>query len=167
MKAIYGLYDNPQSAQRAFAGLRAAGVREQEIAVMSSKPFDDWEFGSRDKESSLTWLAGGGAAVGLVSAYLLTWVTQESWPINTGGMPIVTNWTNIIILFEMTMLGAVLVTVAGFLIMARLPGKVPEIYDPAVSGGSILVGVANPDESRVAALERALVAAGAERVKRR
>ena len=59
----------------------------------------------------MPWIAVIGAALGLTTAYLLTSVTQRAWAINTGGMPIVSNWTNMIIMFELTMLGAVLATV--------------------------------------------------------
>ena len=48
MKAIYGLYDDPHVAQRAVDNLRAAGVADAEITVMSSEPFDHFEFGHRD-----------------------------------------------------------------------------------------------------------------------
>jgi hypothetical protein len=123
---------------------------------MSSEPLEEWEFASQDRGTIMPWIAVAGAAVGLISAYLLTAVTQEAWPINTGGMPIVSNWTNIIILFEMTMLGAVMATVLTLLITARLPATLPRIYDPAVSDGKILVGVTAPAESQLASIERAL-----------
>jgi hypothetical protein len=91
----------------------------------------------------MPWVAIAGAVIGFLTAYFLTSVTQRAWEINTGGMPIVSNWTNIIILFEMTMLGAVLSTVLTLLATARLPGTLPALYDPAISDGRILVGVAN------------------------
>jgi hypothetical protein len=70
-------------------------------------------------------------------------------------MPIVTNWTNLIVIFELTMLGAILTTVATLLITARLPNfKKPALYDPAISDGRILIGVANP--SNAALVERTL-----------
>jgi hypothetical protein len=37
--AIYGLYDDPEVAQRAVDGLRAAGADDADIVVMSSEPF--------------------------------------------------------------------------------------------------------------------------------
>ena len=155
MKAIYGLYETPRGAQRAFNGLREE-VQVRDITVMSSEPLEEWEFASQDRVTFMPWIAVGGAVVGLISAYLLTAVTQQAWPINTGGMPIVSNWTNMIILFELTMLGAVLATVLTLLITARLPAKLPQIYDPAVSDGKILVGVAAPADSQLASIERAL-----------
>ena len=38
------------------------------------------------------------------AAVLLTTGTELAWPLNTGGMPIVAWWPNLVIIFEMTML---------------------------------------------------------------
>ena len=158
MTAIYGLYETPHQAQQAFDRLRAQGVSTREITVMSSEPHEDWEFANQDRTNFIPWVAVAGAAIGLASAYLLTALTQQSWPINTGGMPIVTNWTNIIILFELTMLGAVLATVFTLFVTAKLPSRLPKIYDPAVSDGKILVGVSDSSGVQLSDVERALSA---------
>lgn len=166
MSGIYGLYRTPQAAQRAFDGLRSEGVPVHEISVMSSEPFEEWEFASQDRPTVMPWIAVIGAALGLTTGYLLTSVTQRAWAINTGGMPIVTNWTNIIIMFELTMLGAVLATVLTLLLSARLPARLPRLYDPAVSRGRILIGVADPRDSQLSGIERALGGARAEVVQK-
>jgi hypothetical protein len=164
MMGIYGLYETPQAAQRAFEGLRAAGVVASDITVMSSEPLEEWEFASHDRTTVMPWIAVMGAALGLTAAYLLTAITQRSWPINTGGMPIVSNWTNIIIMFELTMLGAVLATVLTLLMTARLPSKISSMYDPAISNGRILIGVSRPQDAGLDRIERALKAADAEKL---
>ena len=73
-------------------------------------------------------------------------------------MPIVAWWPNLIIMFELTMLGAILATVVDAALTARLSGRGPELYDPEVTDGKILVGVVNPSQSAVAGLEAALTA---------
>lgn len=165
MKAIYGLYKTPEAAQLAFDSLRAEGIPARGITVMSAEPLDEWELGHQDHRTLMPWIAVGGAVLGLVGAYLLTALTQLAWPINTGGMPIVSNWTNIVILFELTMLSAVLATVLTFFRTARVPAKLPEFYDPAISDGRVLVGVANPQDSRLKVIDRALRGAHAEAVR--
>ena len=47
MKTIYALYPDGQSAQEAVDGLRAAGVAERDITVISSYPMEDFEFGRK------------------------------------------------------------------------------------------------------------------------
>ena len=162
MTAIYGLYDDPDTAQRAVDGLRAAGVADADIQVMSSEPFEEYEFSHRDSGTWMHWMAGVGGVAGFTGAYLLTTITQQSWPIKTSGMPIVAPWPNLIVLFEMTMLGAILASVLTLFVTARLPKRLPALYDPEVSNGYILVGVQGPARDFTAALE----GAGSGRVKR-
>jgi hypothetical protein len=150
MSAIYGLYKTPEAAQSVFEKLKAAGVSESEIVVMSSQPFERYPFGSRDHHTAMPWIAVFGAVIGLVGAYVLTSWTQKDWAINTGGMPIVSNWPNLIVIFELTMLHAVLATVITLVITARLGRRLPKFYDPQVSEGKILVGVGNiPDPKSI------------------
>jgi hypothetical protein len=158
MKAIYGLYPDPDSAQRAVDSLRATGLKDREITIVSAEPLEEYEFAHRDKQTVMTWIAAFGGLVGMISAYLLTTVTQQMWPINTGGMPIVSHWPNLIIIFELTMLGAVFATVITLLVAARLPGSAASIYDREVSNGKILIGVANPEDPN--RIERALRSGG-------
>jgi hypothetical protein len=66
----------------------------------------------------------------------------------------------------MTMLGAILATVSTLLITAKLPSRVPPLYDPEVTNGKILVGVQNPAAASLPALEQALMAGGAAELKR-
>ncbi len=162
MTAIYGLYDNPETAQRAVDGLRAAGVADADIQVMSSEPFEEFEFSHKDSATWIHWIAGLGGIVGLTGAYLLTTITQQSWPIKTSGMPIVAPWPNLIVMFEMTMLGAILATVLTLFVSAKLPKALPALYDPEVSNGYILVGVQQPASD----LTDALTSAGEGRVKK-
>ncbi len=158
MKAIYGLYSDPHVAQQAVDNLREAGVADAEITVISSEPFDHFEFGHRDAKTAMPWIAAGAAAVGLVATYYLLGASQRSWPLVTAGMPIVPNWTNMIIIFEMAMLSAILATVVTLLITAGIPSRGEKIYDPEVSDGYILVGVENPADA--SKLEPALAIEG-------
>jgi hypothetical protein len=51
-------------------------------------------------------------------------------------------------------------------ITAKLPSRLPPLYDPEVTNGMILVGVQNPAAATLPALERALLAGGASDLKR-
>ena len=158
MTAVYGLYDDPHVAQQAVNNLRAAGVKDGDITVISSEPFDHFEFGHRDAKTAMPWIAAAAGAAGLVLTYYLLGASQRSWALKTSGMPIVPLWTNLIIIFEMTMLSAIIATVITLLITAGLPSRGGKLYDPEVSNGYILVGVENPlDASR---LESALALDG-------
>ena len=163
MTAIYGLYVDPSHAQRAVDNLRQAGVSDADITVISSEPFEQYEFGHRDARTAMPWIAAVAGLCGLMASYYLLGASQMSWPLRTSGMPIVPLWTNLIIIFEMTMLSAIIATVITLLITAGLPSRGGRLYDPEVSDGYILVGVENPSDA--ARLESALEMHGA-RVKK-
>ena len=158
MSAIYGLYADPNVAQRAVDNLRAAGVADGDITIISSEPFEHLEFGHRDAATAMPWIAAGAGAIGLVATYYLLGWSQRSWPLVTSGMPVVPLWTNLIIIFEMTMLSAILATVIT-LIVTAFAGDKGKLYDPEVSDGYILVGVEHAADA--ASLEPALSIAGA------
>jgi len=69
-------------------------------------------------------------------------------------MPIVSWWPNLIVMFELTMLGGILAAVVTLLVTARLPSRRTALYDPEVMDGKILIGVQDPSEPMV--VERAL-----------
>ena len=156
MTAVYALYPDPDSAQLAVDGLRAAGVSEADITVISSEPYEHHQFSHRDRPIGTFRIAALGGAMGLGAGYWLTSTTERAWPLATGGMSIVTPWPNLVIMFELTMLGAIVSTVVTLLISAKLPRRLPALYDPEVSNGKILVGVSNPAGVAVPNLERAL-----------
>jgi Alternative complex III, ActD subunit len=165
VKALYGLYTDPDTAQRAVNGLRSAGVAEHDIMVMSSEPFEEYEFSHRDSATWLHWIAGVGGVVGLLTGYFFTSYTQLSWPLKTSGMPIVAPWPNLIIIFELTMLGAILATVITLFITAKLPSRLPPLYDPEVTNGYILVGVQQPSADLAPRMTAALESAGQGRIR--
>ena len=141
MTAVYGLFDKPDAAQRAYTSLKRNGVPSADITVVSGEPFEAFEFSHRDHSMILFRLALLGGIIGFISAVALTRGTELAWPLVTGGMPVVAWWPNLVIIFEMTMLGAIVTTVVSLLVSSKLPSFRQDLYDPAVSDGKILVGV--------------------------
>jgi Protein of unknown function (DUF3341) len=166
MSAIYALYDTGDAAQRAVNSLRNAGVADSAITVISDQPMEAYEFGEMNRATRIWYIASGGGLIGLVFAAWLTRMTELAWPLPTGNMPIVAWWPNLIVMFELTMLGAIVSTVITLLVTARLPAREPVLYDREVADGRILVGVSHPADSKVAAIERALTADTLTAIKR-
>jgi Protein of unknown function (DUF3341) len=161
MTATYGLFDTPADAQRAYTGLKRGGIAIRDITVVSGEPFEAFEFSHRDHSMILFRLALVGGVLGFLLAVALVRGTELAWPIVTGGMPIVAWWPNLVIIFEMTMLGAIATTVVSLLVTSSLPRFGKSLYDPAVSDGKILVGV--PGASDV--IRETLTSNGAATVK--
>ncbi len=165
MRAVYSLYPNPDQAQQAVEGLRAAGVAERDITVISSEPFEEYEFSHRDAATWLYYFAGFGGLVGLAIGISLTVYTEVAWPLPTGGMPIVAWWPNLVVIFELTMLGAILSTVITLFIAGPLRRTRPHLHDPEVMDGLILVGVEGPASVPLETVQTALGAMAGGRVK--
>jgi hypothetical protein len=165
VKAVYALYSSGQSAQQAVNRLHAAGFSDREITVISPQPMEDFEFGHRDKATWMWWIACGGGLVGMAVASGLAWISETSWPMNVGGLPTWAWWPNLIIIFELTMLGAIVATVITLVVSAGLGRGTGKLYDAEVSDGKILVGVENPPEDRVDELQKALAAPPGAKVK--
>ena len=161
MTAIYGLFDKPDAAQRAYTGLKRAGIASRDITVVSGEPFEAFEFSHRDHSMILFRLALMGGIIGFVSAVALVVGTERAWPLVTGGMPIVAWYPNMVIIFEMTFLGAIVTTVVSLLVTSKLPKFGASLYDPAVSDGKILVGAPGTSD----AIRDALNSGGAMAVK--
>jgi Protein of unknown function (DUF3341) len=169
MKTLYALYADPASAQLALDSLRAASSKlkfdAQQIVIVSGEPYEGYEFNDSHATTFPYRLAVLGGIVGGTLGYLLTTLTQHSYPIVTGAMPLAPVWTNGIIVYEMTMLGAILTTLVTLLIGAGLPNFKGVITDPEIGSGKILVGVVDPPEGSRLELENHLRQAGATQIK--
>lgn len=162
---IYGLFPDPDSAERGMNALHRAGISPKRIVVMSAEPFDEYSFSKMDHATPMPWLAAAGGVVGGTCGFLLARLTQEAYPIVTGGMPILAAWPTGIVTYELTMLGAVLTTVVTLLITTKLPNWRHKLYDPEVSYGKILIGVLEPSDAARGEIENRLRGAGAVAVK--
>jgi hypothetical protein len=162
MSAIYAMFPDGDAAQRAVTRLHAAGVAADAITIVSGEPIEDQDFFEADKQTLMWYIASAGGFLGLVGSTWLTRMTELAWPLATGNMPIVAWWPNLIVIFEMTMLGAILSAVATLVVTARLGRRRPALYDREVSDGKILVGVSDPPDA--AAVERALSGGNVKRL---
>lgn len=160
MPSVYALYATGPAAQRAVDALRTLGLSDDEITVITTQPMEDQPFSSMHHKTPLWYAASAGGVLGLITGAWLTSFTQLSWPLPTGNMPIVAWWPNLIVVFELTMLGAILATVATALLRVGLLRRMPALYDPAVSDGKLLVGVESPRNA--GAVEETLLAQGGE-----
>jgi hypothetical protein len=144
---IYVLCSEPDS-EKAVNALLSAGVPRRDIVVISSQPLEQYRFADTEKVR-MPWLVAGGAILGGTAGFLLASLTQKSYPIHTGGMPVVTFWTDGIITYELAMLGAILTTSVVFLLAAPLLSRNRLPYDPQVSKGKVMVGTNSvPDALR-------------------
>ncbi len=167
VNSIYGLFADPDAADRGVNALRHAGVAQDQIVVMSSEPHEGHAFSLLDHKTIMPWLAALGGVVGGACGFLLARYTQVAYPepLITGGMPLVAPFPSAIVTYELTMMGAVITTVVTLLITARLLKWKQPLYDSEISYGKILVGVLGPSGAARTDLENRLRSAGAEKIK--
>ena len=127
MKAVYALYSDGHDAQRAVNSLRHAGIPDCEITVITGEPMEDFEFSNIGHKNPIWYIASGGGLAGLLLATWLTQFTESDWPLNVGNMPTVAWWPNLIVMFELTMLGAILGAVATLMISGGLLRRRPAL----------------------------------------
>ena len=165
-KEILGLFADDQTAADATDRLRTAGFGEKDIQIMTGCPYPDGAFGEREAKHRLYAFPFIGAACGLSVAILLTAGTQLSYPLVTGGKPILSIPPMAIISYEGTMLGAILFTIIGVIFESRLPRLKMGLYDTRITEGYIGIALNVPEE-RIGAADLALRQAGAVDVKKR
>ncbi len=158
--AVLGLFHQPDEVAQALDALRAAGFAEHDLEVLSDSPYPEGAFGETPPVHRLYIFPLAGAACGLAIGLLLTIGTQLSYPLVTGGKPVISVPPMINVLYEGTLLGAIIFTVLGVLFESRLPDYRSLPYDPRISEGYLGVLVLRAG-ARAEAAEQALRAAGA------
>jgi hypothetical protein len=161
---VLGLFPDPQQAADAISSLREDGFPHEDLDIYSGSPFPEGTFGEYEAPHRLYVFPLVGAMVGFTVGLLITAATQISYPIVTGGKPLLSIPPMTVIMYEMTMLHAIIFTVLGILFESRLPRRKLGLYDARITEGYIGVIVSCPPE-RTGAAEGLLKAAGAEDVK--
>lgn len=159
-RSMLGLYAEPEAAARAVGALKQAGFGPHDIDVLTDTPYPEGAFGEPHVRHRLFVFPLIGAACGFAVGLLLTIGTQIDYPLVTGGKPILSIPPMVNVMYEGTMLGAIIFTVLGILFESRLPWFGPAPYDPRISEGYVGILVAAPD-GRLDEAERLLRGAGA------
>ena len=165
LRSVLGLFKNEDAAADAMDALRAAGFAQNEYEVLTGTPYPEGTFGEAEPVHKLFRFPLIGAACGFIVGLVLTTGTQLAYPLVTGGKPILSIPPMAIILYEGTLLGAILFTVFGILFESRLPRLLMGAYDTRITEGYIGVAVTTAEE-KVAGAEELLKGAGAEEIKR-
>lgn len=156
---MLGLFYEPASAAAAIEQLRALGVSDDQMTVLSNAPFKHQILGRPKPKGRVGRIALFGALLGLSLGIFLTLGIFVLYPIEQGGQPIVPIPPSLIILFETTMLGTMWASFFGLLGESRLPIFKRQIYDPRITEGLIGVAVSS-EENLLPRIEEALRANG-------
>ena len=164
-KKLLGLFQDPQQVADAMNDLKSNGFPAEDLDIYSGSPFPEGSFGEHDPDHRLFMFPLVGALVGFAIGSLWTAGSQISYPLGTGGKPILSIPPMTVIMYENTMLGAIIFTVLGVLFESRLPKRSLGLYDERITEGYIGIVVDCP-EDKVSQAEKLMKAKGAEEVKK-
>src|SRR5919199_1018743 len=150
----------PDGAARAIAALRSAGFAGSDLEVVTHTPYPEGTFGEDPVRHHLFVFPLVGAACGLVVGLLLTIGVQLAYPMVQGGKPVLSIPPMINVLYEGTLLGAIVLTVLGVLFESRLPDFSGDPHDPRIGEGCVGVLVSRIGDGSVDAATQALRQAG-------
>lgn len=164
-RSVLGLFTDEDPAADALDALKAAGFSDGEYEVLTGTPYPEGTFGEEEPKHKLFRFPLVGAACGFIVGLLLTTGTQLAFPVVTGGKPILSIPPMAIVMYEGTLLGAILFTVFGIVFESRLPRLFMGAYDTRITEGYIGVAVTGSEE-RMGDAEEVLKKVGAEDIKR-
>ena len=164
-KTVLGLYADAAYAAEATESLQKAGVSAEDYDVLTDTPYPEGAFAERPNRHKLYVFPFVGALCGFTVGILLTAGTQVSYPLVTGGKPILSLPPMAVITYEGTMLGAILFTVIGILFESRIPTMKKRLYDDRITEGYIGI-VVECEDNQLGKVEQILTQAGAVELKR-
>ena len=164
-RSVIGLFSEEDAAADAIDVLREAGFTQGEYEILTGTPYPEGTFGEGEPVHRLFRFPLFGAACGFLVGLAFTVGTQLAFPLVTGGKPILSIPPMAIIMYELTLLGAILFTIVGIVFESRLPRLFMGAYDARITEGLIGVTVTT-DEENIALAEESLNQAGAEDLKR-
>tara|TARA_B100001123_G_scaffold111329_1_gene129499 strand:- start:29473 stop:30009 length:537 start_codon:yes stop_codon:yes gene_type:complete len=160
-KSIIGVYTDENTAADALDALNSAGYETNEYEILTGTPYPEGTFGEHEPKHTLYRWPLIGAACGFIVGLMLTAGTQIAYPLVTGGKPVLGIPPMAIIMYEGTMLGAILFTIIGILFESRLPRLFMGAYDTRITEGYIGITVTTSHE-RIEKAEEVLHNSGAQ-----
>lgn len=164
-RSVLGMFLDEDVAADALDALKAEGYTTSEYEILTGTPYPEGTFGEAEPVHKLFRWPLVGAVCGFIVAIVLTAGSQLAYPLVTGGKPILGIPPMTIIIYEGSMLGAIIFTVIGIVFESRLPRLFMGAYDTRITEGYIGVTVTT-EENRIAKAEEVLTKVGAEDIKR-
>ena len=145
---LLALFEDIDPAANAIEKLHELGVTDDQINVISGVPVMERMLGRPLPWTNVGRLALGGAVAGFLFGLFLNFGTPKLYTVYVGGQSIFPVPPGMIILFEMTMLFALLSTFLGVFLDSYFPNYRPLEYVPEISDGKIAVFFKCPQDEQ-------------------
>lgn len=134
---LLALFEDIDPAANAIEKLHEMGLTDDQISVISGVPVMERMLGRPPQWTNVGRLALGGAVAGFLFGAFLNFGTPKLYTVYVGGQSIYPIPPGMILLFEMTMLFALLSTFLGVFLDSYFPNYRPLEYVPEISDGKI------------------------------
>lgn len=161
---LLALFEEIDPAAEAIEKLHEMGIADDNINVISGVPIAHKMLGRPHPWTNVSRLALVGAVAGFCFGAFLNYGTPYLYNVPVGGQYITPIPPGMILLFEMTMLFALLATFLGVFLDSYFPNYRPLEYVPEISDGKIGVFFKAPSSDEEKFIE-ALSTLGAESVR--
>lgn len=161
---LLALFEDIDPAADAIEKLHEMGVTDEQINVISGVPVLERMLGRPLQWTNVSRLALGGAVAGFLFGVFLNFGTPSLYSVHVGGQALLPFPPGMIIIFEMTMLFALLATFLGVFLDSYFPNYRPLEYVPEVSDGKIAVFFKVPQDEQGKFMD-AMKNIGAESIK--
>jgi hypothetical protein len=136
---LLAVFEDIDPAASAIEKLHEMGVTDDDINVISGVPVAHKMLGRPHPWTNVSKLALGGAVAGFCFGLFLNFGTPAFYPVPVGGQYLYPVPPGLILVFEMTMLFALLSTFLGVFLDSYFPNYRPMEYVSEVSDGKIAV----------------------------
>jgi hypothetical protein len=143
---LLALFEDIDPAAEAIDKLHEMGVTDERLNVISGVPFTHKMLGRPHPWTNVSRLALGGAIAGFFFGLFLNFGTPHLYHVPVGGQYITPIPPGLIIVFEMTMLFALLATFLGVFLDSFFPNYRPMEYVSEISDGKIGIFFKVPQE---------------------
>jgi Alternative complex III, ActD subunit len=149
---MLALYNNFDEAEAVVRELRQTDIKgfsaADDMVVKSPIEHPEVEEFLGEKPVKVQWFTLVGATLGGLLAFLGISSAQANFYAQMkGGKPIIPIPTNLVLTYEMFILGGVYITVLGFLICAGLPARRSPLYSAKVSEDQVGILVKTDDDA--------------------
>jgi hypothetical protein len=162
---LLAVFEDVDPAADAIEKLHAMGVADENINVISGVPVAHKILGRPHPHTNVSRLSLGGAIAGFLFGVFLNYGTPYLYYVPVGGQYITPIPPGMILIFEMTMLFALLATFLGVFLDSYFPNYRPMEYVGEVSDGRIAIFFKVPEGDQEK-FSDALGNLGAESIKR-
>ena len=145
-KSLLAVFADLDPAADAIEQLRALGVHDDCMNVISGIPVTEAMLGRPSQWTNVPRLAMGGAILGFLTGCFLAFLSPTMYEIQVGSQPFVAGPPSVVVLFELTMLGMLLSTFLGVFLDSTFPSYRPMKYVTEVSDGKIAILIECPQE---------------------